>query len=131
RENAGGGRRKEWRRRRGPVAYQALLVQHLGHIDRVVGAMARRHQLSATDTEELTSVVRYKLIDKDFAILKKFQGRSAITTYLTIVVERLCLDFFNEQWGKWRPSSVALRNGGGGRRLARLPRAGRGASHRG
>src|SRR5262245_53814691 len=93
------------------VEYHSLLVQHLGHIDRVVGGMARRHQLSAPDTEELTSVVRYKLIDKDFAILKKFQGRSSIATYLTVVVERLCLDFFNERWGKWRPSSTALKSG--------------------
>ena len=94
------------------MEYQSLLVQHLGHIDRVAHGVARRHQLSATDTEELTSVVRFKLIDKDFAILRKFQGRSAITTYLTIVVERLCLDFFNERWGKWRPSSAARRLGG-------------------
>ena len=93
------------------MEYHSLLVQHLGHIDRVVGGMARRHQLSAPDTEELTSVVRYKLIDKDFAILKKFQGRSSMATYLTVVVERLCLDFFNERWGKWRPSSAALKHG--------------------
>jgi RNA polymerase sigma factor (sigma-70 family) len=96
----------------GAVDFQSLLVQHLGHIDRVVHNVARRHQLSPTDAEELTSVVRFKLIDKDFAILRKFQGRSAITTYLTIVVERLCLDFFNERWGKWRPSSAARRLGG-------------------
>ena len=93
------------------MEYHSLLVEHLGHIDRVVGGMARRHQLSAPDKEELTSVVRYKLIDKDFAILKKFQGRSSITTYLTVVVERLCLDFFNERWGKWRPSAAALKIG--------------------
>jgi len=102
------------------VEFHSLLVQHLGHIDRVVGGMARRHQLSAPDTEELTSVVRYKLIDKDFAILKKFQGRSSITTYLTVVVERLCLDFFNEQWGKWRPSSAALKIGRVGIHLEQL-----------
>ena len=59
----------------------------------------------------MTSVVRYKLLDRDFAILRKFQGRSAMTTYLTVVVERLCLDFFNERWGKWRPSSAARRHG--------------------
>ena len=94
------------------MEFQTLLVQHLGHIDRMVHAVARRHQLTVADTEELTSVVRFKLIDKDFAILRKFEGRSAITTYLTVVVERLCLDFFNERWGKWRPSAAARRLGG-------------------
>jgi RNA polymerase sigma factor (sigma-70 family) len=102
------------------VEHHSLLVEHLGHIDRVVGGVARRHQLSAADTEELTSVVRFKLIEKDFAILKKFQGRSALTTYLTVVIERLCLDFFNEEWGKWRPSSAALRMGGSAIQLERL-----------
>jgi RNA polymerase sigma factor for flagellar operon FliA len=94
------------------VDYQSLLIQHLSHIDRVVQGVARRHQLSADDTEELISVVRFKLLDKDFAILRKFEGRSSITTYLSIVVERLCLDYFNEQWGKWRPSAAAKRMGG-------------------
>lgn len=103
-----------------PVDYQSLLIQHLSHVDRVVQGVARRHQLSADDAEELTSVVRFKLIDKDFAILRKFEGRSAITTYLSLVVERLCLDYFNEQWGKWRPSAAARRMGGVAIQLERL-----------
>lgn len=93
------------------MEYHSLLVEHLGHIDRVVGGVARRHQLSATDREELTSFVHFKLLDKDCSILKKFQRRSSFTTYLTVVVERLCLDFFNERWGKWRPSAAAERIG--------------------
>jgi RNA polymerase sigma factor (sigma-70 family) len=93
------------------VDYQKLLLQHLDLVDRVVRHIARRHHLSSPDADEFRSHVRFKLIDKDFAILRKFQGRSNLATYLTTVVERLYLDFCTARWGKWRPSSAALRLG--------------------
>lgn len=94
-----------------PVNYQKLLLQHLELIDRVVQYIARKHHLQATDAEEFSSIVRYKLIDRDFAILRKFQGRSNLATYLTTVIERLYLDFCIQRWGKWRPSAAARRLG--------------------
>ena len=48
----------------------------------------------------------------DFAILRKFQGRSNLGTYLLTVIERLYLDFCIARWGKWRPSAAARRLGG-------------------
>ncbi len=94
-----------------PVDYQQVLVQHLELIDRVVHFIARRHRLSASDAEEFTSIVRFKLIEKDFAILRKFQGRSHLSTYLTTVIERQYLDHCIARWGKWRPSAAARRMG--------------------
>ena len=91
--------------------YQKLLLEHLDLVERVVRYIARRHHLTAADAEELASVVRFKLIDRDFAILRKFQGRSNLATYLTTVIERLYLDFCIARWGKWRPSSAAKRLG--------------------
>jgi RNA polymerase sigma factor (sigma-70 family) len=92
--------------------YQKLLLDHLELIDRVVHFIARRHHLSASDAEEFLSIVRFKLIDRDFAILRKFQGRSNLATYLGTVVERLYLDFCIARWGKWRPSASARKLGG-------------------
>jgi RNA polymerase sigma factor (sigma-70 family) len=80
-------------------------------IDRVVRFVARRLHLSILDTEEFASHVRFKLIDRNFAILRKFEQRSSISTYLTVVIERLCLDFCIAKWGKWRPSAAARRLG--------------------
>lgn len=94
-----------------PVDYQKLLLQHLELIDGVVKFVARRHRLSAADAEEFSSLVRFKLIDHDFAILRKFLGRSHIRTYLITVVEHLYLDDCIARWGRWRPSAVALRLG--------------------
>jgi RNA polymerase sigma factor (sigma-70 family) len=93
------------------VDYQKLLLEHLDLVERVVRYIARRHHLTAADVEEFASVVRFKLIDRDFAILRKFQGRSNLGTYLTTVIERLYLDFCIARWGKWRPSSAAKRLG--------------------
>lgn len=91
--------------------YQQLLIQHLSLIDKVVRFVARRHHLSILDTEEFASQVRFKLVDRNFAILRKFEQRSSISTYLTVVIERLCLDFCIAKWGKWRPSAAARRLG--------------------
>jgi RNA polymerase sigma factor (sigma-70 family) len=93
------------------VDYQKLLLEHLPLIDRVVRHVGRRHHLSPADAEEFAALVRYKLIDRDFAILRKFQGRSTLATYLTTVVERLYLDRCVSRWGRWRPSAAARRLG--------------------
>lgn len=92
--------------------YQKLLLEHLDLVDRSTRHIARRHHLSPSDADEFTSVVRFRLIDRDCAILRKFQGRSTLATYLTTVIERLYLDFCIARWGKWRPSAAARRLGG-------------------
>jgi RNA polymerase sigma factor (sigma-70 family) len=103
-----------------PVDYQKTFVEQLGLIERVVQFIARRHHLSASDTEEFTSTVHLKLIEKNFAILRKFEQRSNLATYLTTVVERLYLDFCISRWGKWRPSAAARRKGAVAVELERL-----------
>ena len=56
-------------------------------------------------------MVRLRLVEDDFAILRKFENRSTLATYLTVVIERLCQDFIVARWGKWRPSAAARRLG--------------------
>jgi RNA polymerase sigma factor for flagellar operon FliA len=43
--------------------------------------------------------------------LRRFEGRSSLTTYLTVVINRLFLDYRNRLWGRWRPSAEAKRLG--------------------
>ena len=91
--------------------YQKLLIEHLDLVERVVRYIARRHHLPASEVEELSSLVRLRLIDQNFAVLRKFQGRSNLATYLTTVIEHIYLDFCVGRWGKWRPSAAARRLG--------------------
>jgi RNA polymerase sigma factor for flagellar operon FliA len=91
--------------------FHQLLVENLDLVDRLVAFTSRRHHLAFSDAEELASIVRLKLLENDFEVLRRFEGRSSLSTYLTIVIERLCLDYCMAQWGKWRPSAAALKRG--------------------
>ena len=86
---------------------EQLFVLNLGVIEKIIAFIVRRHHLNQTDADEFASLVRLKLVDDDYAILRKFQARSTLPTYLTAVVQRLFLDYRISQWGKWRPSAEA------------------------
>ena len=91
--------------------YQRLLVDHLALVDQIVRTTGRRRHLSAADLEDFSSFVRLRLIENDCAVLRKFQNRSSLWTYLASVIERLSLDYCADKWGRWRPSAVAERLG--------------------
>lgn len=91
--------------------YQRLLLDHLDLIAQIVRTVGRRRHLSVTELEDFASFVNLRLIDDDYAILRKFQNRSTLWTYLAAVIERLSLDFCAEKWGRWRPSAMAERLG--------------------
>ncbi|HEX5106464.1 MAG TPA: sigma-70 family RNA polymerase sigma factor [Pirellulaceae bacterium] len=71
----------------------------------------RRRHLSTAEQEDFAGFVNLRLIEDDYAILRKFQSRSSLWTYLAAVIERLSLDFCAEKWGRWRPSAMAERLG--------------------
>jgi RNA polymerase sigma factor (sigma-70 family) len=93
------------------VNYQRLLIDHLDLIDQIVRTTGRRRHLSATEREDFAGFVKLRLIEDNYAILRKFQQRSSLWTYLIAVIERLSLDFCTEKWGRWRPSAMAERLG--------------------
>lgn len=80
-------------------------------IDDVTAQICRRHRLSSTDANDFRSDARTHFIDRDYEVLRKFEGRSSLATYVTTVVQRLFFDFRNRQWGRWRPSAEARRLG--------------------
>lgn len=91
--------------------YQRLLIDHLDLIGQIVRTTGRRRHLSAPEREDFAGYVHLRLIEDDYAILRKFQNRSSLRTYLAMVIERLSLDFCAEKWGRWRPSAMADRLG--------------------
>jgi len=92
-------------------AAEQLFVEHLAFIQRLTARVARQHRLTLDDAEEFTGVVYLRLIADDYAVLRKFRRRSSLQTYLTVVIRRICLDFRDAQWGKWRTSAVSRRSG--------------------
>src|SRR5262249_8960179 len=57
------------------------------------------------------SEVKLRLVEREYEVFRKFQHRSSLRTYLTIVIQRIYLDYRNHLWGKWRPSAEAQRLG--------------------
>jgi RNA polymerase sigma factor (sigma-70 family) len=88
-----------------------LFVSQLDVIERVISFVCSRHHLSSADADDFASHVKLKIIEGDYAVLRKFEGRSSLRTYLTIVIQRLFLDYRISAWGKWRPSAEAKRGG--------------------
>lgn len=88
-----------------------LYTQHADVIEAALAYTRRAHRLSADAADEFASWALLKLIDNDYAILRKFEGRSNMRTFLISVVQHLFLDWRNAQWGKWRPTAVARRMG--------------------
>jgi RNA polymerase sigma factor for flagellar operon FliA len=88
-----------------------LLEENLALIKRVITFTCRRHRFTQDETEEFTSIVYVKLADNDRAIIRAWEGRSSLSTYLSVVVERWALDYRISEWGKWRPSAQAKRMG--------------------
>ena len=95
---------------------------HRPAIEQAIRAVCRRQRLLPEDAEDFAGVVRLHLIDKDFAVLRRFEGRSSLGTYLLAVITHLGQDWRNARWGKWRPSAEARRHGPVGLQLERLIR---------
>jgi RNA polymerase sigma factor (sigma-70 family) len=91
----------------GPVTLEAALPV----VDEVVRFVCRRARCDADEQDEFAASVRLKLVEGDGEVLRRFEGRSELRTYLGVVVQRLFIDFRRQRWGMWRPSAEARRTG--------------------
>jgi RNA polymerase sigma factor for flagellar operon FliA len=99
---------------------EATYLENLRTIERIASFVAHRNHLKPDEATEFVQEVRVRLLDQDYAIIRKYEGRSSFSTYLTTVILRLCQQWRVEQWGKWRPSAEAKRLGDKAIMLERL-----------
>ena len=100
--------------------WETFFLDNLALIDRVTAFVCRKYSLTGAEAEDFTASVKLKLIEDDYAILRKFEHRSSFPTYLTIVIQRQYLDQKIHEWGKWRPSKRAREKGDAAIFLERL-----------
>jgi RNA polymerase sigma factor for flagellar operon FliA len=93
------------------MSREQLFLSELALIERVVAWVCARRCLRGADAEDFASTVKLRLIENDYEILARFEGRSSLKTYVTAVINRLYLDFQAQRFGKWRPSAEARRLG--------------------
>ncbi len=104
----------------GREAPEEEFLAQQGLIRRVISFTCRRQHLRAEEAEEFASTVMVKLVEDDYAVFRKFQGQSSLPTYLTTVIQRLCLDFLRARRGRPRASAEARRLGPVAMQLERL-----------
>jgi RNA polymerase sigma factor (sigma-70 family) len=92
-------------------AGEALFLAHLDVVERAIAFVCSRNHLSAADTDDFSSYVTLRIIEDDYAVFSSFQGRASLRTYLTVVIQRMLLDYRVRAWGRWRPSAEAKRCG--------------------
>ena len=95
----------------GRMTREQLFLSELALIERVIAWVCARRCLRGAEGEDFGSTVKLRLIENDYEILGRFEGRSSLKTYLTVVVHRLYLDYQRERFGKWRSSAEARRLG--------------------
>lgn len=74
-----------------PQAWQDFVDRYMGLVIHVVNhtAVSRSMQLSPSDREDLISEVFLAIISNDFAVLRRFRGKSSLATYLTVIARRV------------------------------------------
>jgi RNA polymerase sigma factor (sigma-70 family) len=90
---------------------EELFQANLGLVDRVIAGVCRRAGLRDADAEDFASTAKLALIENDYAILRGFEGRATLGTFLTVVVQRLLSREWIRLRGRWHPSAEAERSG--------------------
>jgi RNA polymerase sigma-70 factor (ECF subfamily) len=66
--------------------YMGLIYHVIQHV-----AYARSRQLSSEDVEDIAAEIFLKIVDSDYAVLRKFRRISSLPTYLTVIARRICV----------------------------------------
>ncbi len=88
-----------------------LSVAQFALLSRVIRETVRFQRLSVDDAHDFSQTVYLRLLERNCDVFSKFGGRSSLKTFLTVVVNRMLLDWRNSTYGRWRPSAAALRLG--------------------
>jgi len=94
-----------------PMDPGTLFLENLRWIEKVAGIVCRKHGVWGDDAEDFASVAKLKLMEHDYADLRKFRGDCSATTYIATLVVRRFHEYARERWGRWRNSAAAEREG--------------------
>lgn len=90
---------------------ETIFLRELETIERAIGFACRRAAVDRETLEDFASYVKLKLIENGYAIIASYQGRASFGAFISVVVQRLLLDYRIAQWGKWHASTQAKRLG--------------------
>src|ERR1044072_3956268 len=90
---------------------EQLFRAKLETIERAIRYVCQRNSVRREEEEEFASHVKLKLIEDEYAVIRKHEGRASFAAYISVVIQRLLFDYRIAQWGKWHASTQAQRLG--------------------
>src|SRR4051794_37791169 len=77
-----------------PGAWNDFVDRYVGLIYHVIHHTShlRSQPLSPEDTEDMAQEVLLQIVQGDYAILRQFQGKCSLATYLTVIARRICVN---------------------------------------
>ena len=83
-----------------PRAWEDFVDRFLGLVTHVANhtAGARGMPLDSATRDDLVAEVFLKLIDNDFAVLRRFRRQCSLATYLAVVARRVIVRRINRDW---------------------------------
>lgn len=94
-----------------PVRSHVPTEEDLTLVDQIARSVARSRRLRPQDIDDFAQTVQVRMAARNYHALRRFEGRSSLRTYLTVVTARMLKDWQNHEFGKWRPSAAAVRSG--------------------
>src|SRR5262245_13603262 len=85
-----------------------LTPERLVLIGRIVKRLTSVSHLSPEDAEDFQQSVYLRLLERQCDVFERFEGRSALSTYLAVVIYRMLQDWRTSQRGKWRPTTAVV-----------------------
>lgn len=89
----------------------AVLVEQKAWIEKVARITCRKNSVLDEDAEDFAGIAFVKLVENDYAALRRFRGECDIKTYLATLVVRGFQEYARGRWGRWRPSAPAQKLG--------------------
>jgi RNA polymerase sigma-70 factor (ECF subfamily) len=76
-----------------PAAWNDFVERYMGLIYHVIHHVshARSLPLSPADVEDIAAEVFLGIVDDDYAVLRRFQAKSSLPTYLTVIARRITI----------------------------------------
>jgi RNA polymerase sigma factor (sigma-70 family) len=93
-----------------PIKFDDWFLKQMPIIDRAIAFVCNSYNVRGADAEDFASSVKLKLLENDYAVLRKYKG-AGFSTFIFATVRHWYLDQRIHEWGKWRPSAEAKRLG--------------------
>jgi RNA polymerase sigma-70 factor (ECF subfamily) len=92
---------------REPGAWNDFVDEYIHLIYHVIHHTAgqRSAPVSPEDIEDLAAEIFLQIVDNNYHVLRQFQGRSSLATYLTVIARRICIRMLAKNQPRARPSS--------------------------